>query len=503
MEGSPRLLITGAAGFLGRRLIDHLQGRWSIVAVDRDPPPPALARRPRLDWQVIDICDREALGRLVTRLAADDGLSAVIHLAAHYDFTGEQHPDYERTNVHGTRLLLDACADLALDRFVFASSLAACEFTSPGQALDERSPPNGSTAYARSKAAGEQMMRAETRFPTVIVRLAALYSDWCEYAPLYAFLETWLSGRWNSHLLGGRGASAVPYLHTRDATIFLDRVLERRRDLKPAETLLASPNGATSHAELFHEATAYALGRPRRGLHVPRHLALLGLLGRDLTGRLTGRRPFERPWMVRMIDLQLVANASHTQARLDWSPRSRFDVLRRLPFLIENRRSEPEIWTARNEARFRVTRHPPHVRILRLFEEHEDELFDALTARLRADPARFPHYATAERNDHDWHHRQLLRNLTHSVRTRHRGVFRKYCHDLALRRAQQGIPREELRAVLAAFALSAREVLTRDARNAFLEPQLHDLIRRAVEFGLDGVLDAYEELGEVPATTRN
>ena len=30
-------------------------------------------------------------------------------------------------------------------------------------------------------------------FPATIVRFAALFSDWCEYPPLFMFLETWLS----------------------------------------------------------------------------------------------------------------------------------------------------------------------------------------------------------------------------------------------------------------------------------------------------------------------
>jgi hypothetical protein len=290
----------------------------------------------------------------------------------------------------------------------------------------------------------------------------------------------------------------VPYLHVRDATLFLERLLDLRRSLEPAETLIASPNSVASHGELFREVTAYVHGRPRRAIHVPAPLAAIGIAARDLLGRLHGQRPFERPWMARFIDLQLTTDARYTHARLGWSPRNRFEVLGRLPFLIENRRSEPETWTARNDARIRSIVHPPNVRILRLFELHEDELFEALTVRLRADPERFPHYAAILRSDHDWHHRQLLRNFTHAVRTRHLGIFRKYCHDLALRRAEQSICRDELREAIVAFGGAAREVLSRDAHNASLEPELGDLLHRAVEFGIDGVEDAFEEIGQVP-----
>ena len=108
-----RLLITGAAGFLGRRLIHRLQGRWRIIAVDRKPPPPALGRRSDLEWHRLDIRDSDALGRLSTRLAREGGADVVFHFAAHFDFTGDDHPEYRETNVEGTRLLLEACAGLA------------------------------------------------------------------------------------------------------------------------------------------------------------------------------------------------------------------------------------------------------------------------------------------------------------------------------------------------------------------------------------------------------
>lgn len=499
MESAPRLVLTGAAGFVGQRLIERLRGRWRIVAIDREPPATAT-RRAGAEWYALDIADEPALRRAMVSIAERGGATALLHLAAHYDFTGEPHPEYERTNVEGTRLLLDASAGLGLERFLFASSLAACEFPPPGRALDESSPPDGDHVYAASKRAGEELVRAETRFPTAILRFAAMFSDWCEYAPLYEFLRTWLSERWNARALGGRGCSAVPYLHVRDACIALDCALDARRELDPAEVLLLSPNGATTHEELYRATVAYAHQRPRPPLHVPRPIAAIGLRVLDRIGRWRGRRPFERPWMAPMIDRQLVADARRTHTRIGWEPRARLDVVRRLPFLIENRRSEPGTWAARNEAALHLEENPPQVQILRLFEEHEEHLFEALTSALLADPDTFPHYARVQSREHDWNHRQLLRNLAHSVRTRHRGLFRTYCYDLAQRRAEQGFSERELRSVLLTFELVVHDVFGRDPRARGLRPALHDLVIRTIAFGIDGVEDAYEEVGE--AATR-
>ena len=500
MERPPRLLLTGAAGFLGKRVIERLAGTWRIEAIDRRPPVAgALTHHPDVRWHRLDLTDAEAVTRLFATLRDPGVATSVLHLAAHYDFTGERHPDYQRTNVDGTRRLLDVCAGLRPERFVFASSLAACDFPRAGRRLVESSPPDGDHVYAESKRAGEAMMRAERRFPTTIVRFAALYSDWCEYAPLYSLLRTWLSKRWNSRILGGRGKSALPYLHVRDAGVFLERLLEMRHELEPAEVLIASPNQVASHAKLFRAVTTYVRGVPVRPIRTPRALATLGLHFLDLGGRATGERPFERPWMAKMIDRRLEVDARHSHARLAWAPRARLDVVRRIPFLVENQYSEQGTWAARNEANLHSAVLPPQVQILRLFEEHEDELFEAATLALVGDPEHFPHYARVGPTEHDWNHRQFLRNLAQSVRTRHRGFFRTYCHDLAMRRARQGYSENELRAALHSFQRVFQQVLSADPRAAALQPYLDSLVTRTIEFGMDGVEAGYEEAGAAPA----
>lgn len=490
----PRLVVTGAAGFLGKRLIARLSNSWQIEAIDREPPGAGtLVRRRNVRWHRLDLGDIPAVESLFAQLRATGGATAVLHFAAHYDFSGDEHPEYRRTNVEGTRLLLDACDGLGLERFVFASSLAACAFPPPGESLDETSPPDGDHPYAESKCAGEALMRSERRFPTAIVRLAALYSDWCEYAPLYSLLRTWLSKRWDSRLLGGRGLSAVPYLHVRDACLFVDRLLEGRHRLEPGEVLIASPNRVASHADLFRTATQYAYGGALRPLRIPRPIAALGLGLRGLAARFGGEPPFERPWMAQMIDRRLEVDARRSHARLSWAPRARLDILRRIPFLIENQFGDPGSWAARNEAALHLDVLPTQVQLLRLVEEHSGALLDGFTRAVVGDPERFPHYAHVGPVEHEANLRELLRNLAHAIRSRRRGYFRSFCHDVALRRARQGRDQAELRAALHTFQRILFEVLAADPRARELEPALHELVEHTIDFGLDGVEAGYEE----------
>ena len=163
MAERPRLVITGAAGFLGRRLVETLATSWSIVAIDRNVAPGELeTASDGVRWHRADIASRDSIQPIFEELKRSGGATALLHLAAHYDFTGLRHPEYQRTNVEGTRLLIELSQGLGLERFVLASSVAACDFPRRGSALTEASPPDGRHVYAESKRAGEEALRAAT-----------------------------------------------------------------------------------------------------------------------------------------------------------------------------------------------------------------------------------------------------------------------------------------------------------------------------------------------------
>ena len=350
----PTLVLTGASGFVGRHLLESLAGEYRIFGIARRSQVRCGAPvHPNITWFQVDIGEREPLAEVFRMIRVLGGADTVVHLAAHYDFTGEEHPEYRRTNVEGLRNTLDFSRELGVKRFVFSSSVAACRLPSPGSALTEDSPPDGDHVYARTKAIGEAMVREyEDSFPSTIVRFAALFSDWCEYPPLFMFLSTWLSPAWNRNVLGGRGESAIPYLHVKDVVAALRLVLEKRPgELAPGEVLIASPDGSTSHRELFDEATRDYDGEARDPILMPRPLCGPGMWGRALLGRLTGDMPFERPWMARYIDLKMTIDASRTRARLGWAPRPRLELLRRLPFLIENLKTDPLEWNLQEPRR--------------------------------------------------------------------------------------------------------------------------------------------------------
>ena len=494
----PCVVVTGASGFVGRHLLDALKEDYRIVGLARRSQARSGAPvHPNITWHQADIGDRAAIEPIFGGIRDDGGADMLIHLAAHYDFTGEEHPEYERTNVQGLRNVLELSKPLGLKRFIFSSSTAACRFPAVGEALVEGSLPDGDHVYARTKAAGERML-AEYRdhFPSTIVRFAALFSDWCEYPPLFMFLETWLSSAWNSRMLGGRGQSAIPYLHVDDLTLFFLALVGRLEEVPPGQVLQASPDGAVSHEQLYDEATLLHFGTKRASIHMPRPLCGPGMWSLDLLGRLVGKRPFERPWMARYIDLAMTIDASRTRSILGWEPRPRLQVLRRLPFLLENRKTDPIEWNRANRAAMKEVHLETNLRIFALLKKHAHEIALEYTEVLTGPEGqeRFPSYQQVSEHDHRWNHTLILRHLMNAVRTRERSILVSYCRDLAERRFQQGFQTREVCDALRELNRIVYKRLLRDPEAAGMKADLYEHVTMTLTWGCDEAQQVFEHL---------
>ena len=99
-----RVLVTGAAGFAGGHLVEHLAGRGNVVAWARADPPPELAGLGR--WQRVDLLDRERVRAAIHELQP----STVYHCAGspHVAGSWDDRVVSLETNVLATHYLLDA-----------------------------------------------------------------------------------------------------------------------------------------------------------------------------------------------------------------------------------------------------------------------------------------------------------------------------------------------------------------------------------------------------------
>jgi dihydroflavonol-4-reductase len=157
------MLVTGATGFIGAAVARALRGAGERVRVlVRDRPDATDA--PRADLAALDVepvpGDLQSPASLA---AAVEGCRGVFHVAADYRLWTPDPDAMYRTNVEGTRALLDAAMDAGVERFVHTSSVATLGLFPDGSPADEATPSRLEDMigpYKRSKYLAEQAVAA-------------------------------------------------------------------------------------------------------------------------------------------------------------------------------------------------------------------------------------------------------------------------------------------------------------------------------------------------------
>ncbi len=197
----------------------------------------------------------------------------------------------------------------------------------------------------------------------------------------------------------------------------------------------------------------------------------------------------------------MATDASRTRKRLDWTPRPRLDILRRMPFLIENMKTDPVAWAELNRAAMKDVRVPANLKIHWLLEQHQEAVMRDFTALLTGPDrkGRFAHYQALARPQIEWHVRLIYRNLLSAVRTRDKGVFMGYCRDLAEQRMKEGFNANELCGALEALNLVCWRVLRRDPESNGMREAIFDYVTSTLRSGCDQAQEVFE-LAEARST---
>lgn len=439
----PGIIVTGASGFIGKHFIEASAKNYRLFCLARRSQNEAgVPKHENIRWSQVDVSDFSNLQEVVQSINRYGGADFVLHLAGYYDFTMKDRPEYKYTNVVGTRNVLKLAQYLNIKRFIFASSLAACKFgKDPRKMLDEESPVDANYPYANSKREAEELIiNYSGIFPCTILRLAAVYSDWCEYPPLFAFLSTWFSNKWNKRIIGGRGTTSITYIHITDLIKLIHTVIGKSDNLPQKTTYCASPAGTISHNELYEAATRYYFGHSFKPFKVPKAIALPGIAVRTLMGDLFGLKLFERPWMMKYLDTKLVVDPSYTMNALNWEPSPRNDLKRRLLFLIENMKNHSVEWNVKNETQMIRTVNRFNIQaydeMLKNRELIINKMFDFINLKENSDY--FPNYRKMDSMVLKWYITMLYQLFATSIKIGDRMLIRKYIQAVAFRRYKEG-----------------------------------------------------------------
>jgi UDP-glucose 4-epimerase len=246
-----RVLVTGAAGFLGSHVVDRLladghqvagvddlsTGRLDRLANARATRGLALTRASVLD---------EGLGELVRRAAPE----VVVHLA---EGRGEAL-DEVRVNVLGTAAVLAAAAAAGARKVVVGSD-AAVYGRPRAQPVSERAGLAPRSAYGASRAAAELLLGPAPVATTSLV-LGRLYGPRQERGAVAAFCRALAGG--GAGTVFGDGTTVRDWLYVDDA---VDAVLRAAGERADGRRLNVGSGRGVSVAAL-HEAVCAVAGRP-------------------------------------------------------------------------------------------------------------------------------------------------------------------------------------------------------------------------------------------------
>ncbi|GGB91584.1 hypothetical protein GCM10011494_07460 [Novosphingobium endophyticum] len=350
-NGKPIVLITGAAGNIGQSLAAVLGKQYRIVGLDQTDE--------GTDFPLIevDLTDDQSVRSAMRAFRSRFGthIASVIHLAAYFDFSGEEKPAYQAVNVEGTRRLLRELQSFEVEQFVYSGTMLVHQPGRPGERIDETRPVDPGWAYPRSKAKAEEIIRSEhgdIRY--VLLHLAGLYDERIS-VPTFAHQIARIYERdIESHLYSGSTKAGQAMVHREDMIDAFRRTVDRRADLPgDAEILIGEPH------TLRYDELQDALGCLIHGvadwatMRIPPSAAAIGSWMEDKAEPIIpdaidqGERPFVRPFMVSMASDHYALDVARAERWLGWTAKHRLED--ELPAIVATLKADPLAWYEMNK----------------------------------------------------------------------------------------------------------------------------------------------------------
>jgi nucleoside-diphosphate-sugar epimerase len=278
-----RVAVTGANGFVGGRILDHLLASGiasaGIVRAGRALTGRGCPKRELSAWTLGDLT--EAL----------QGMDAVVHAASVVHQPGASATQHAAFNVEGTRVLVAAARAQRVRRIVFLSTIKVYGEQPVGM-IDESTPTDRSSPYASSKLDAEQILleAAKQGGPSaVILRLCPVYGQG-DKGNVRRVVRAVARRRF---VLPGDGSTRKSLAHASTVAEVVQQALQS----ETSDVFVVSDRVAPSMRELG-DIIASALGRaPPPSIPVP--VALAVAAGLAAIARLRGREPDVSPELIR------------------------------------------------------------------------------------------------------------------------------------------------------------------------------------------------------------
>jgi nucleoside-diphosphate-sugar epimerase len=349
-QAKPIVVITGAAGAIGSAIARALEPDYTVVGFDLE------GGEAPVDCIAIDLTSGDSVELAFRKFRERYGarIACVVHLAAFFDFTGEDSPLYDKVNVEGTRRLLRALQDFEVGQFVYSGTMLVHAPAEPGERIDEQAPIAPKWAYPESKAAAEAVIREEHgAIPYVLLHLAGLYDDSTAVPTLAQQIARIYERDVKSHLYAGDPRTGQAFVHKDDMIDAFRRAIDRRERLPDNVTILVGEPDALSYGKLQEMIGGLIHGEDEWAtITVPKTLARVGARLEELSEPVVpdaidqGEKPFIRPFMVDMADDHYALDITRARDLLGWRPVRSLGAT--LPKIVQALKDDPIGWHQAN-----------------------------------------------------------------------------------------------------------------------------------------------------------
>lgn len=332
----PVVLVTGSGGLIGSRIVPALRKFYTVVGMDLHPPEQKEADVDH--WIQVDLTNDESVAEAFSELQANHGhqLASVIHLAAYYDFSGNESPLYDELTVQGTQRLIHNLRNMHVEQFQFTSSLLVMKSVDVGKQLTEQSPTKAEWAYPQSKLATEELLLEEHGdIPVLILRIAGVYDEAGHSLPISNQIQRIYEKQMESYFFPGDEHCGQSFVHLEDLTQGIVAAVDRRNQLPNFKTLLLGEEDVMSYQQLQDTIGQHLHGKDWPTIRIPATVAKAGAWIKQQMASCEEEEPFIKPWMVDLADQNYPIDATEAKQSLGWTPNHSLrstlpEILRRL-----------------------------------------------------------------------------------------------------------------------------------------------------------------------------
>ncbi|KPJ65507.1 hypothetical protein AMJ44_10030 [candidate division WOR-1 bacterium DG_54_3] len=313
-ERRPKILVTGATGFLGNRLIEVLTQRgYSVRGLARK-----LSNIEKLKEFKAEIFFGD-VGSMDSLKPVFEGIDIVIHAAA--DTAGHQE-DSELSTIQGTRNIIDLCKHNQIKKLIYLSSCSVYGVADykKGQVVTEDSSlerfPEKRGYYSEAKLKAEEIVvSAKDRgyLPIVCLRPGTIFGLGGEiFPPMMGFAL-------GSRLFGiiGNGEFVLPLV---DIDNLVDAIIAAIEKQESAGSIFNVVDSDRVTKKMYVEMLLQKIYPKSRYIYIPLWFLYSTVFAQEIIAKLFRRKPFLTRYRLISSQKNILYDSSKIQRELNWTP---------------------------------------------------------------------------------------------------------------------------------------------------------------------------------------